>query len=300
MKLFRHPQSFSGKLARAAVAVGVHAVSDKDLFGTKFGAVSSLLVNRRVRREKVRVGTLSCGWYIPPCAPPDRAVLYIHGGAYIGGSDTLEYTASNLAASIGMRVLAVDYRLAPDYPFPAAQHDCLTAYYWLRSQGASEDKIAVLGDSAGGGLAVSLTMLLRDNGEVLPSSLILVSPWVDLTCRGKSYGFAHDPVLRRRLLTRAAESYSHGVSLRNPYVSPTFGNLRGLPPTMILSGTDEVLLSDSVELSRSMRKSGVLGEIHIFKGMFHDFPLTACWLHESRIAYKHIARFIDEQMIVTA
>ena len=296
MKLYRHDSTGLGKLITELVRFGNITVGDRYLFDRRYGGICELIKNKNVRADKVAIGSLRCMWFTPDSSPIDRAVLYLHGGAYVGGDDTLNYTASHLAAALGLRVLAVDYRLAPRDPFPAAQHDALTAYYWLRSQGADEKNISVIGDSAGGGLALSLAMQLRENGEQLPSSLVLFSPWTDLTCSGVSYGFAHDPALRRNALKFAAKKYAGAFELDDPYISPLFGDLDGLPPTLIIAGTRELLLSDSVELAASLGKADNPGEIHVYNGMFHDFPCVMYFLSESRGALKTARKFINERI----
>ncbi|MBE6764490.1 MAG: alpha/beta hydrolase [Ruminococcaceae bacterium] len=298
MRLYRHNSTSWGRFFTGIVGLSNMTVEDRYLFAKRYGSICDLARDKSVRTDKVAIGSLRCYWFTPAGSPIDRAVLYLHGGAYIGGDETISYTASRLASALGMRVLAVDYRLAPKDPFPAAQHDALAAYYWLRSQGALEDNITIVGDSAGGGLALSLAMLLRDNGEQLPSSLVLFSPWTDLTCSGLSYGFARDPALRRNALKFAAKKYAGGRKLDEPYISPLFGDAQGLPPTLIFAGTRELLLSDSVELARNLNRENVSGEIHIYNGMFHDFPLIMYFLPETRSTMKIAKKFICDHMTV--
>lgn len=298
MKLYRHNSTSWGRFFTNMVGISNMTVKDRYLFTRRYGSVCELARDKSVRIDKVAIGSLRCYWYTPQGAPIDRAVLYLHGGAYIGGDDSLSYTASRLASSLGLRVLAVDYRLAPKDPYPAALHDALAAYYWLRSQGALEDNISLVGDSAGGGLALSLAMQLRENGERLPSSMVLISPWTDLTCSGVSYSFARDPSLRRNALKFAAKKYAAGRNLRDPYLSPLFGSFEELPPTLIIAGTRELLLSDSVELARNLNRADIKGDIHIYNGMFHNFPLILYFLPETKNALSTARRFITDHMTV--
>ncbi|MBP3414223.1 MAG: alpha/beta hydrolase [Clostridia bacterium] len=300
MKLYRHNCSRIGKFFTGVVGASYMTVEDRHIFDRRFDKLCDLARDRSVRMDSVIIGKLRCFWFTPHNAPIDRAVLYLHGGAYIGGRENIGYTASRLASALGTRVLAVDYRTAPKDPYPAAQHDALTAYYWLRSQGATEDNISIVGDSAGGGLALSLSMLLRENGDRQPSSLVLVSPWTDLTCNGRSYGFAHDPALRRNALRLAAKKYAGDFDLFEPYISPLFGSFESLPPTLIIAGTRELLLSDSVELARKLNRAGTPGDIHIWNDMFHDFPFIMYFLPESKRAMGIMKDYISAHMNMRA
>lgn len=179
----------------------------------------------------------------PPGADTARAVLYLHGGGYSTGSvRTHGGLVSHLAEAAGARVYLLDYRLAPEHPFPAALDDAAAAYEALLATGLRPDHVAIAGDSAGGGLAVALAMRVRDSGGRLPAALALFSPWVDVTLANVGND-RHDPLLRRSWLARCARAYA-GADTANPYVSPIRGDVRGLPPMLIHAASTEILLHD--------------------------------------------------------
>src|ERR1700693_3603588 len=166
----------------------------------------------------------------------DRHILYLHGGGFVTGSSALyRHLTWRLAAAARARLLSVDYRLAPEHPFPAALEDAVAAYRWLLSDGADPRRIAVIGDSAGGGLALAMLRKLRDDGVPLPAAAVALSPWTDLALTGPSFrqNADTDPMLDVGHITKAAEYYLAGADPRIPYASPLYGDPRGLPPTLI-------------------------------------------------------------------
>ena len=194
---------------------------------------------------------------------------------------------------LGADVLTPDYRVAPEHPFPAALEDAVYAYKWLLNEKKYDpSRIVVAGDSAGGNLALSLTLKLKDEGRMLPRGLALMSPWTDLTKSGKSYQTRSsvDPVLDHEYLDRMIENYAGGMELTNPYISPLFGKLEGLPPVYIQVGDNELLLSDSTQLHKNLVKADVSARIDIYKGMWHVFQMSP--LKNAYDAMNKIAEFI--------
>jgi len=171
-------------------------------------------------------------------------------------------------------VLCIAYRLAPEHKFPAAQDDAMDAYQYLLDSGYSPDKIAVAGESAGGGLALSLVLRLRDEGKPLPSCIVAISPWADLTLSGSSYNnnVRLDPTLIRESLAYYVIAYAAGHE-DEAYVSPVLGDFAGFPPTLLFAGSDEILLSDAKTVYKRLKKAGVESTLVVEDGMWHVYPL---------------------------
>lgn len=204
-------------------------------------------------------------------------ILHCHGGGYSTGSSIYARTlTSKLAASTSMDVLCFDYRLAPEHPFPAAAEDAMKAWNYLMLLGYGARDVIVTGDSAGGNLALSLVLKLKEEGRLLPRGLVLMSPWTDLTSSGKSFETRADvdPVLNREYIDRMITAYASGQDVRNPFISPLFGDFSGFPPTYIQVGENEILLSDSKRLHKAMVEANVSVKIDRFPGMWHVFQMS--------------------------
>ncbi len=223
----------------------------------------------------------------------DRAILYLHGGAYVlGGPASHSKLAAQIGHAAGATVYFPDYRLAPEHPFPAALDDALAAYRWLLQRGAKH--IALAGDSAGGGLALATAMAIRDERLRPPAALALISPWVDLTLSGESHQdrAQRDPMLRTSWLKSAVKKYAAGLPLNQPLLSPLFGDLGNLPAMLIQVGSEEILLSDSRALAKRAQTAGVQVQFKCFEGMWHDFQAHAGALPESDQALAEIGAFL--------
>ena len=204
-------------------------------------------------------------------------ILYCHGGGYSTGSSLYARTLTGkLAMSTSMDVLSFDYRLAPEHPYPAATQDAMSVWNYLMLLGYGARDIILAGDSAGGNLALSLTLQLKKEGRLLPRGLVLMSPWTDLTSSGKSHVSKAeiDPVLNAVYLADMIRNYASGQELNNPLISPLFGDYDGFPPTYIQVGGNEILLDDSVMLYRKLLKANVSVKLDIFKGMWHVFQMS--------------------------
>lgn len=204
-------------------------------------------------------------------------ILYCHGGGYSTGSSLYARTLTGkLAASTSMDVLSFDYRLAPEHPYPAATEDAMQVWNYLMLLGYGARDIILAGDSAGGNLALSLTLQLKEEGRLLPRGLVLMSPWTDLTSSGKSYisKAEIDPVLNGAYLEKMIRNYAEGQELTNPLISPLFGDYVGFPPTYIQVGNNEILLDDSVMLYKKLLKANVSVKLEMFKGMWHVFQMS--------------------------
>jgi len=255
-----------------------------------------------VRRQSIDMKGVPADLLSAKPARAKRAILYLHGGGYCVGSPYgYRVITGSLAKRADMVVYAPDYRLAPEHPHPAALEDAMTAYSFLLEQGFLPKNIAVVGDSAGGGLAVALCLALRNTHERLPAALALISPWVDLAGTGETFNAldARDPMLSPQGLRRWAREYLGDLPADHPMCSPIYAELRGLPPTLIQVGSEEIALSDSTRLAERARMSGVDVKLHQFEGLWHDFQLNVALLSESRAAMKEIAQFILQHVGVS-
>lgn len=209
-------------------------------------------------------------------------ILYCHGGGYSTGSCLYGRTlTAKLASTTSMDVLSFDYRLAPENPYPAALEDALNVWNYLMLLGYGARDIILTGDSAGGNLALALTLKLKAAGRLLPRGLVLMSPWTDLTSSGKSHRTRADvdPVLDKEYIDRMITAYLGDVpktqeTLAEPYISPLFGDFTGFPPVYIQVGDNEILLSDSVELHKKLVAANVPVKLDCFDGMWHVFQMS--------------------------
>lgn len=207
----------------------------------------------------------------------ESIILYCHGGGYMTGSCLYARgITTKLAKHSKLPVLAFDYRLAPEHPFPAALKDAISTWNYLLKQNYSASNIILAGDSAGGNLALSLTLYLKKHSMSLPKYLLLFSPWTDLSASGESYTTKHniDPILTKDYLEKARNAYIDSYTANAPYISPLFADLHGLPPVYIQVGENEILLSDSIMLHDKLLCSDVISHLEIFPHMWHVFQLS--------------------------
>jgi monoterpene epsilon-lactone hydrolase len=254
---------------------------------------------RSVSVQRISAGSVPAEWLIPAAAPEDRALLYFHGGAFIYCSlATHRAMVARLASAGGTRALSVDYRLAPEHPFPAALEDCLAAYRWLLNSGISPRRIVVGGDSAGGNLALGLLLALRKAGDPLPAAAVCLSPVTDLAWTGESFRAKAeiDPVFPKRtsrsISANIESGYIGSEDPRNPLISPLYGDWRGMPPVLFHVGEDEVLLDDSARLADRVRGAGGQAEVVVWPRMWHVFQVFAPFLPEADQSIKQIGAFI--------
>lgn len=246
---------------------------------------------RGIQRYSVRMGGVPAE-HLDYRDGGDMALLFLHGGGYVFGSPRTHRSISGtLAREAGATVFAPDYRLAPEYPCPAAVEDVMAAYRWLLDTGWPPARIAVAGDSAGGGLALAAMVALRDEGAALPAALGLISPWVDLTLAGDSMRerAAADPMLRQAWLAQAARLYAGPRGVEDSFCSPLFADLGWLPPLFVQVGSDEILYSDAERLAERARLAGGEAALRVFEGLWHDFHLHAGLLPEADAALAELA-----------
>lgn len=253
-----------------------------------------------IRCEDVVFDGLAAEWSLAPRSDKDKVLLFFHGGGYCSGSlKSHRRMVTEAGRAMGMRTLAIDYRRAPEHPFPAQHEDALTAWRFLSREGIAPDRIVVGGDSAGGNLALCLVSRLRAAGEPLPRGLWLVSPWTDLSMSGATLSTkdAIDPIIHRAYLEELAVAYvPPGVGRRDPLISPLFADLGGFPPMLIQVGSAETLLSDATRLAEAAGAADVKVRLEIWPHMIHAWPAWNGGLSAGRRALHSAGTFVREYL----
>ncbi len=242
---------------------------------------------RSVMFELDTVAGLPAEWCTPAeLRYPDHVLYYLHGGGYASlAPNTHRGLIGKLSQMLGMRVLAIDYRLAPEHPYPAALDDSMAAYRWLIDEAGFDPKrIIISGDSAGGGLSLSTLLKIRELGLPQPLTAFLMSPWADLTISGDSAQTDHDPLLPLDAVREWATWYAGDTPANNPYISPVFADLNDLPPMLVHVGNAEILLDDSIRLAANAEKSNTALTLDVWDGMFHVWHMGWAVVPEARQA----------------
>jgi monoterpene epsilon-lactone hydrolase len=250
-----------------------------------------------VRYEAVNAGGVPAEFVSTPESDEGRIMYYLHGGGYVIGSiSTHREMASRLARAAKARILLVDYRLAPENPFPAAVEDSVGGYKWLLSSGVKPGRVVIAGESAGGGLTAATLVALRDAGEPLPAAAICVSPWVDMEAIGESMVTRADvdPFVQKDALLEMARTYLGGTDPRTPLASPIYADLKGLPPLLIQVGTAEVLYDDARRLAERAESAGVEVVFEPWEDMIHMWHSFAAMLPEGQQAIDRIGEFVQK------
>ncbi|HUB38297.1 MAG TPA: alpha/beta hydrolase [Streptosporangiaceae bacterium] len=248
--------------------------------------------------EPADAGGVLAEWVVAEGVRADRVVMYLHGGGYqIGSPATVRHMISLVSAAAQARVLSVDYRLAPEHPFPAAVEDALTAVRHLLRSGTDPAAVAIAGDSAGGGLALATLVALRDAGDPLPAAAVGISPWTDLALTGESMRTRADVevMLQPAGMPETAATYLAGADPRHPYASPLYADLRGLPPILIHVGDAEVILDDSTRFAVKAREAGVDITLEVWDDMPHVWHAFAGLLPESDKAIERIGEWLQQR-----
>ena len=256
----------------------------------------SLIMGKNKPGQCVKIGEMDGEWVGDPKAT--RTLLYLHGGGYILGSiETHRSMVSRLCDFAGLRGLVVDYRLAPEHPFPAAIEDAEAAYDFLMDEGVSPDALLLAGDSAGGGLSLALLQKLRENGKAQPKAVALMSPWTDLTASGASIETrdARDPMIDPSKMHLAIDWYAPNQDKKNPLISPLFADLTGFPPMLVQVGSEEVLFDDSTRLVEHAKRDKVDVELQIWEDMPHVHQIAHGFVPEAKAALRDMAAYLDRK-----
>ena len=252
-----------------------------------------------VKVDLVDVNGVPAAWIRTANSVEDKVLYFLHGGGYNTGSiKTHTEMVSRFCRVSGFRALLIDYRLAPEHPFPAGLEDALAAYRWLLGQGIAPSRIIIAGDSAGGGLTLATLVALRDAGDPLPTAAVCMSPWVDMEALGDSMqtNAATDPLIQREGILEMAAMYLGRADPRNPLAAPLYADPTGLPPLLIQAGGAETLQSDSTRFADKAKAAGVDVTLEIWDEMIHVWQVFAIMLPEGQEAIERIAEFMRERV----
>ena len=250
-----------------------------------------------VTSSVVNAGGVDAEWFTPAGADIQRVLLYLHGGGYLLGSvQSHRSMIERVAKATGARVLAINYRLAPEAPFPAPVEDACTAYRWLLKQGIAAKRIAIAGDSAGGGLTLATLLALRDAGDAMPGCAVPISPWTDMEGTGASMTTraAVDPMVQKEGLVQMAGTYLAGADPKSALASPLHGDFKGLPPLLIQVGDAETLLDDTTRIAPKLKAAGVDTTVEIWDEMIHVWHLFAPMLDKGQEAIERIGTYVRQ------
>ena len=254
-------------------------------------------VDKTLQFKTLKLAGLTCEEIKKRNEEPTQLLFHIHGGAFfLGGLKTHRGLMCDLVNYTQAQVIHVDYPLAPEHPFPAPLNALFDAYLEILEQGIQPKDITLSGDSCGGNLALALCLKLRDAGKPLPSGLILLSPWLDLTLSGESITLnaKHDALLSAQALKEGIRHYlADDASVDEPYVSPLFANLKDLPEILVQVGSKEILLDDAKRFKKLADEAGTDVTLSIFPGMWHNFHMFNHWVDDAKTAMQDIAKFVD-------
>jgi epsilon-lactone hydrolase len=290
--LLRNRHLFQGKLKKERYDMNTSIAGFRDQ--CEKGASRYSKVPQGIRIEAGEVEGMRFEWLIPEGSDRRKVILYVHGGGYVSGScnDHRGFVAK-FARSAGITNLVYEYRLAPEHPFPAALEDSVRIYRWLLDSGFSAHDILVAGESAGGGLCLALLLALKDRGIPLPVAALAISPWTDLTCSSDSYRTKNRVSLAPMdSWTVFSRHYTGDHPAGDPLVSPLFGDLHGLPPLFINSGTADELYEDGEKFAEKAKSAGVDVVFRSGEGMVHCYPLLAPMFREATEAMNEIVTFV--------
>ena len=251
-----------------------------------------------IQCQPVDADGVSAEWVTAPEATDNRVILYLHGGGYVMGSiRTHREMVSHISRVAKARVLLIDYRLAPEHPFPAAVEDSKTAFQWLLKQGFAPNRIALAGESAGGGLTIATLVDLRNDKIALPAVAVCLSPWVDMEAIGPSMATKaeSDPLVERGEILKMAKAYLAGADARTPLAAPIYADLNGLPPILIQVGTSETLFDDALRLAERAKDAGVDVTLEPWEEMIHMWHFFASMAPEAKEAVQRIGSYILER-----
>lgn len=285
-------------LVRAFSPGSANAAEDPVKFRTRMDGLARYISRLRdgARSSPVNTGPIRGQWIETPVSRNQRVILYFHGGGYVYGSPaTHQAMVARLCAAAGARALLVDYRLAPEHPYPAAIEDALNAFRWLLSMGINPDEIVIAGDQAGGGLAAALLMALRDHQDYMPAAGVLISPWTDLSMSGWSIhaNARKDPFVNLKTLSYCAQLYLRGIPPLDALASPYHGYFEGLPPMLVQTSSGEMLHDDALGFARRAEAAGVDITFEAYDTSLHVAPFFP-HVPEGRAATERAGYFIRQ------
>ena len=260
-------------------------------------AAANFPVPESVTITETEIAGVAAEWLVGPTGKDGPVMLYLHGGGYVAGSlKSHRHLVAYLADKIGGRVLNIDYRLAPEHPFPAQIEDAIAVYAAMLDDGIDPANLFIGGDSAGGGLTMATLLSARDKGLPMPAGAILFSPWMDMTVSGETLVTKADvdPSITPTMVQNTVNNYLGGADPNDPLASPIFADLSGMPPILIQTGENEVLLSDSQTLNSRLIEAGSQSQLEVWSGMFHVWHQFWPMLSEARDALDGAAKFIAD------
>ena len=271
---------------------------EPELLRTEFKSFAPKKPPRDVTQAIVEEGAIRGEWHKPKISENGRTILYFHGGGYyFGSAEAYRGLTYALARECKADVFSLDYRQAPEDPYPAAVEDAVAAYQWLLANGRDPKNINIMGDSAGGGLSIALLLALKERGIQMPAGAVIYSPWADMSVSGASIDENNesDAMFTKPVIIGGAEKYLAGADPKSPLASPIFGDLAGLPPINIYASADEILRDDAVRLHERLQEAGVQSTLTIEKGLTHIWPLYVGKMPEAIKTIRETATFIGER-----
>jgi len=294
--LLRNRHFFQGKWKKEEFDMNTSIEDFRQL--CEKGAAKYAKIPDDIMIEPIDINGISSEWIIPVNRDKKKVILYVHGGGYVSGScNDHRGFVSKFSKNCGYAALLYEYRLAPEFPFPAALEDSLTVYKYLLEKDIKPENILIAGESAGGGLALALLLAVRDEHLPLPAAAAVISPWTDLTCSSDSYHTKNKVSLAPLNSWNVFSKHYRGDNApENPLISPLFGDLSGLPPIFINSGESDELFEDGEKFYQKAKNSGVDIIFRAGKDMAHCYPLLAPFFKEATDAMDEIARFVKDKL----
>lgn len=294
--IIRNSYLFRGKLKKETFDMNTSISKFRE--DCEKGAARYAKMPPGVEAKPTVIEGIKAEWLVPAGADPEKLIFYIHGGGYVSGSCSDHRSfVSKFASFTGVSNLIFEYRLAPEHKYPAAVEDSVKVYKWLLASGFKPENIIIAGESAGGGLTLATLLYLKDKNIPLPKAGVAISPWTDLSCQGQSYKTKNKvspaPLNSWHVF---AQHYAGEASITNPYISPLFGDLKGLPPLFINAGMDDELFDDGRAFAEKARAAGVDITFRAGEKMLHCYPLLAPMFPEATEAMSEITAFIKKQL----
>ena len=294
--LLRNRHLFQGRLRKEVFDFNTSIANFREL--CEKGATRYAKIPKEITIKEQVIEGIKSEWLIPDEANPEKLILYVHGGGYVSGSCS-DHRAfvSKFAKNTGVTNLVYEYRLAPENPFPDALDDSVKVYQWILASGFKPENILIAGESAGGGLCLAIMLALKERNIALPVAAVSISPWTDLTCSSDSYRTKNKMSLAPLNSWTVFSKYYVGENqATNPFISPLFGDLKGLPPILINSGVDDELFEDGEKFYLKAKHAGVDITFRAGIGMVHCYPLLAPFFREATEAMYEIVTFIRQHL----